>query len=795
MSSRRSEATAPKTYVAAEEWVNCALRSDDSLFTPGKPIWTRELLGELHSRFLDQPDTSRSDFYGKLKEQLSGSSAEVYQLMGEVLYSYYLILTDPNPKDKQQKIEEILGWSPAPPVTIPNHLVGGLQSRFIKLGQGISRIPFQVGTLIESVEQWKDLESVDRERILQDCWEFKKFLFTRIFTSKLLVNNQNTGNIEKELLLHIVYPDTFETIGTNRKRQIANAKAFANYIKDPSDDVDRKIIQIRQGLERDFGRNIYFYDEDVIGLWQGGAQSPWDAFVKRAQEYVGSGRLENEEIGYKVRMGQRLTAAREATLADADDWAIRLKQGIGGNIIHKIGQQQFRDWVDTSPETALQAIKNLWAADDFSLSQRIKRFCGLLPREASRGSGVRTTLASVLLMGLDVEQCPPFRVTVFNRAYGVTGYAHPEPGADEAALYEHALGFLDRFIQEASERGLELRHRLDAQSVVWAIDTRDNETADNDVPDDSGDEYESDFDALAAKTYLPIDFFEEINTLLEEKKQVIFQGPPGTGKTYVAQALAECLAGDAARVTLVQFHPSYAYEDFVQGYRPTLKDGQAGFELRDGPLLRAARQAKENKDAKHFLLIDEINRGNLAKVFGELYFLLEYRDREMRLQYSDESFSLPGNLYIIGTMNTADRSIALVDLALRRRFYFVEFHPDAPPVQGLLRRYLKENAPAIEWVADVVDRANQQLTNDRDAAIGPSYFMRDGLDEAAVRRIWRHSVLPYIEERLSGQGSDRLADFALDKLRRAAISGNILADENVEGGIVLSDDGDHESDA
>ena len=792
MSSKRTGQFAQETYAAAKAWVDCALRTEGSLFTPGKAIWTPDLLGELHERFLDQPDVGKGDFFEKLEQQLSGSPAAVYQLMGEALYVHYLPLS--SPADKQGRIERVLNWSPEK-VIISDALSDGLKSHFIDIGAGHTWMTYQVGTLIESVEQWKDLESVERERILQDCWEFKKFLFTRKFTSKLLANHQNSGNIEKEMLLHIVCPDTFETIAANHKQQIANAKAFANYVKDPSDDVDRRIIQIRQGLERDFGRNIYFYDHDVIGRWQGGAQSPWDAFVKRAQEYVDSGRLENEEIGYKVRMGQRLTAAREATLADADDWAIQVRRGIAGNIVNGIEQSRFRNWVDASPEIALQAIKNLWVADDFSLSQRIKGFCGLLPREASSGSGVRTTLASVLLMGLDVEQCPPFRVTVFNRAYGVTGYAHPDPGADEAALYEHALGFLDRFIQEASERGLELRHRLDAQSVVWAIDTRDNETADNDVPDDSNDQYESDLHALAAKTYLPIDFLEEINTLLEEKKQVIFQGPPGTGKTYVAQALAKCLAGDESRVTLVQFHPSYAYEDFVQGYRPTLKDGQAGFELRDGPLLRAARQAKENKDAKHFLLIDEINRGNLAKVFGELYFLLEYRDREMRLQYSDEYFSLPGNLYIIGTMNTADRSIALVDLALRRRFYFVEFHPDAPPVQGLLRRYLKENAPEMEWVADMVDRANQQLANDRDAAIGPSYFMRDGLNEAAVRRIWRHSVQPYIEERLSGQGSDRLADFALNKLRPATASGNILADEDVEGGVVLSDDGDHESDA
>ena len=272
---------------------------------------------------------------------------------------------------------------------------------------------------------------------------------------------------------------------------------------------------------------------------------------------------------------------------------------------------------------------------------------------------------------------------------------------------------------------------------------------------------------------LPLEFVKEIETLLEDKRQVIFQGPPGTGKTYVAQKLAKHLAGSDERVTLVQFHPSYAYEDFVQGFRPTtLKDGQAGFELRDGPLIKVAKRAKAESYANHFLVIDEINRGNLAKVFGELYFLLEYRDEKIRLQYQgddEEDFSLPRNLYIIGTMNTADRSIALVDLALRRRFYFVEFHPDRPPIEGLLRRWLDDNAPGMEWVADVVERANKLLEDDRHAAIGPSYFMKQGLDEAAVERIWKHSVLPYIEERRFG-GDAVTEEFGLDKLRGVVTS-------------------------
>ena len=392
-------------------------------------------------------------------------------------------------------------------------------------------------------------------------------------------------------------------------------------------------------------------------------------------------------------------------------------------------------------------------------TERISRFCRLLPRSAASGPGTRMAVISVLLMGLDAKQFPPFRVGVFDLAYQRTGYDGPEPDWDEAAIYGHALAFLDRFIEEAAARGLELRHRLDAQSAVWQIGRGRGNGKKN------GREPKPDLNSLARKLYLPASFLQDIALLLRDKKQVIFQGPPGTGKTYVAQELAETLAGSKDRVTLVQFHPSYSYEDFVQGYRPTMSEqGGAGFDIRNGPLLQAAGQARNERGANHYLVIDEINRGNLAKVFGELYYLLEYRDREMRLQYSEEPFSLPGNLHIIGTMNTADRSIALVDLALRRRFYFVEFHPDRPPIRGLLRRYLRDKSPDMEWVADLVDRANDELKGDRHAAIGPSYFLRENLDEDDVERAWEHSVLPYIEERLFGYDSSRLDDFTLEEL-------------------------------
>ncbi len=517
----------------------------------------------------------------------------------------------------------------------------------------------------------------------------------------------------------------------------------------------------------------------------------WDELVSCAKILVDNGALQSNEIDYKLEIAQKLSEARNAVLNGFGNWTSLVKAALpnrqGSPISWRVAGNLKR-WLEASPDDALEALRALWASgvDDETVIERVKRFCDALPAASISGTGTQANVASVLLMGLNVENLPPFRYRAFNKAYRRAGYSQPEGGP--AAHYERALGFLDELIQEASKRGLELRHRLDAQSVVW-MSQDDNfwSLADNfesPSPEQASLWIEPDLDELADELFLtqPPGFLHEIETLLADKKQVIFQGPPGTGKTYVAQQLANHLAGSKDRVTLVQFHPSYAYEDFVRGFRPALVNGQPGFELKDGPLLRAAERARDDSNRKHFIIIDEINRGNLAKVFGELYYLLEYRDEKITLQYQaeeGEKFSLPGNLYIIGTMNTADRSIALVDLALRRRFYFVEFHPDSEPIRGVLRRWLEANHPAMEWVADVVEEANKLLSNDRHAAIGPSYFMKGSLDVDIVNRIWKHSVLPYIEERLFGE-SDRLGDFALDELRGVA---------QTDGGSPNDDDG------
>ena len=525
-------------------------------------------------------------------------------------------------------------------------------------------------------------------------------------------------------------------------------------------------------------------------------EANWDHYIEHARRYLRQpGRIEEEELGYKRAAERDLKTMRDALLAGDPDWAGLFMKGSSRNRFNNLCDWRDRghleNWFRTDPQGSRDALQRLWAPGDLpgeapvsdeDVLDRIRAFAPRMP-EQIKGRGVRMRPISVLLMALGIERHPPFKTTEFKKTYRRTGYPEPAPDADEAGLYGHALGFLDRFIDEARKRGLDRPgDRLEAQAVVWALlnqfPDRKEPDAESGGPtrDGSGQDSEPcDLAALADELLFDAAFLREVEALLDDKRQVIFQGPPGTGKTFAARKLAACLAGSPERVRLVQFHPSYAYEDFVQGYRPVLTGGQPGFALRDGPLLDAAARARDEPDARHFLVIDEINRGNLAKVFGELYFLLEYRGEELRLQYSDEPFSLPANLHVIGTMNTADRSIALVDLALRRRFHFVEFHPGEPPVEGLLRRWLEKHAPGMAWVADVVDRANRAL-DDRQAAVGPSYFLKPGLDEKAVRRIWKHNVLPYLEEHLAGE-HDRLADFDLDRLRASESDDGAGADD------------------
>ncbi|MFA1550735.1 McrB family protein [Actinomadura chokoriensis] len=273
-------------------------------------------------------------------------------------------------------------------------------------------------------------------------------------------------------------------------------------------------------------------------------------------------------------------------------------------------------------------------------------------------------------------------------------------------------------------------------------------------------------ETLADKLFVAHQWLQECVELLRDRAQLIFYGPPGTGKTYLARHLAVHLAGGKPEnVKLVQFHPAYSYEDFFQGYRP---QPGGGFDIADGPFARLVKAARDHPSDPHVLIIDEINRGNLAKIFGELYFLLEYRDKGVvDLLYGGDDgigFTLPRNVVILGTMNTADRSIALVDTAMRRRFWFVELHPEEPPTSEMLGRWLTENKHSDE-PARLLAALNACI-EDREFRIGPSYLMNEtATTEKGLDRIWRTQILPLLEEHHYGDGTDVRATYGLKALR------------------------------
>ena len=193
----------------------------------------------------------------------------------------------------------------------------------------------------------------------------------------------------------------------------------------------------------------------------------WDEYIRRAQRYFDTGLLDSEENDYKkIELGQEIAVARQAVIEGEPEWASLLKKGLpSGNPITWRTKADFSDWLDDSPDIALEALQLIWAEDTSSITARIRAFTNLFPQSAIRGKvGTRARFISVLLMGLDVKDYPPFGLTVFNKACDQTGYNRSESGSDEAGLYDHALGFLDRFMEEATARGLNLRHRLDAQS-------------------------------------------------------------------------------------------------------------------------------------------------------------------------------------------------------------------------------------------------------------------------------------------------------------------------------------------
>ena len=252
------------------------------------------------------------------------------------------------------------------------------------------------------------------------------------------------------------------------------------------------------------------------------------------------------------------------------------------------------------------------------------------------------------------------------------------------------------------------------------------------------------------EVYISEEKYEVLTALLRYNKNLILQGAPGVGKTFAAKRLAYSIMGemDAPRVELVQFHQNYSYEDFVMGYRP---DGN-GFKLTEGIFYKFCRKAAEDPEKDYFFIIDEINRGNMSRIFGELLMLIEkdYRGTSVRLAYNGENFSVPQNVYLIGMMNTADRSLAMIDYALRRRFKFFEMEPGFYS-DGFKAYQESLHNETFDALIDMVIDLNREIKKDDSLGngfcIGHSYFCgQDECTEEWMKAVVYYDIIPMLQE-------------------------------------------------
>jgi AAA domain (dynein-related subfamily) len=374
---------------------------------------------------------------------------------------------------------------------------------------------------------------------------------------------------------------------------------------------------------------------------------------------------------------------------------------------------------------------------------------------------VSLSFVAVVLGGFD-----PTHYTFYSKGALRHAYDRYMPGIDWpngslGEIYGEVCEFVQSVADDLRAHDLPVKDLIDAQSLIWikfrALEKPTPKPPIHDRP--TQPEVQIDLSTvatdLARATYWPLDRAEHLVELVQRWGQVLFQGPPGTGKTFVAETLARLLSGDEdGRVEVVQFHPSYAYEDFVEGIRPVVTEGSnLAYEVRSGIFLKLSELAKEHEEDEFFLVIDELNRANVPRVFGELLYALEYRGPQhpFRLPYSGGEAYVPANITFIATMNGADRSIALVDAAIRRRFRHVQFDPDP----DVLRAWL-----IAHGLADLADLAaarlvalNEQLLVllDSDRLIGHTYLMRADLAEVGLEAVWLQDIEPILREHLFNQ--------------------------------------------
>lgn len=715
--------TAPAVEKVGRQLIESGLGRDDSLLTPGRPVWTTTSLEELSRCYVEQPDAGEGGFFEKLQGQLATASADAVQLFAEILILNVLPVTNVGGPLKVKQVKEVLALSPVP-VDLPAEVESALRCGGVfHGGQAFTTYRWaQIVFLIQLAQHFKALPEPRLLDALAEPLAFREEVYA-----------VPTGQVaQRQSLLYLAFPQFFLPVVKAEHRK-AMRDAFApDYLGTAIGDVDSDLAKIYESIVDAEGGHVDLYAKPWIDRWQTPTKvtEPTDQ-VRHAWKVHGS----------NVK-GQDMVPT----------WLHKQSVSLAASLLRVVDEE-------TTREDLKAFVDDDYRSSGYAARQeKFDEFYAFLKR-MHPGDLVVTVSQGAVHFGT-VTGPAEFAASSDGRSNlrrSVKWFDHPCPWGDLPSDIAARLS--------AQGEVLDLSQHLDALLALAERRPPPPRSSVAHLPDATNE--------LADRLHVGIDWLQDCVELLRERRQLIFYGPPGTGKTYISQEIARHLT-DKANVKLVQFHPAYSYEDFFEGFRPQGESGgQIGFTLKAGPLRSLVDKAADNPDAAYVLIIDEINRGNLPKIFGELYFLLEYRDQAIDLMYSSDSsepFSLPKNIFVIGTMNTADRSIALVDAALRRRFAFLPLHPSEEPTRGILRSWLlaKGHSTAL---ADLHDELNSRIT-DADFKIGPSYFMRERIvndpTDKALELMWRTDILPLLEEHHFGDRNvDVRARYGLDVLKKS----------------------------
>jgi hypothetical protein len=735
----------PPILNAVQQWRQKCLLSDGSVFSNSQ-LWITSNFTVLDEHFIKNPIVGEQPFLEKFRNQLESTPGAIKQLAAEMLWLLLLFPTNIGGVKKRHNIMEVWSWS-GENLDRSHPLLLMLDRGIGSAGQAFNqRRDLELTFVIRLAQSWKQVGEGKRTILIEDPWAFGNWLDG-------IPDAANRGF--RHMISFLLFPDFYERTATAKHKNtiVAALGSFATEsIAQDGDSLtvilDKNLFSIRRGLEREYpDQEIDFYRSQIKEMWmKSEAEEDEDEDGENAD---GKKKHSESDTGPRIWIEKTLVKGRR----DREQGEHRLGAALWSPQKAKNGADIYKEMRGVREgDVVLHLIDNRqFSGVSVAAGGADSTFQGL-PNTAWQGPAYRVPLRDYLLLD------PPLEREEFLES--PVGAAELRKVHEQ---YKHGLFYtvdLDlnqgKYLTRAPTGLVQALNQIYFRLYGKVLPHLEN-LLPAPKTDVIGDTY-SEEDAMSG-IFLDRTFFKEMLLLLDTKKNLILQGPPGVGKTFIARRLAYALlkAEDKTRVKFVQFHQSYSYEDFIEGYRPL--DG-GGFVIRKGLFWEFCKSARDDSSRDYVLVVDEINRGNLIKIFGELLMLIESDKRSpawnVQLAYSGDDFHVPGNLHLIGLMNTADRSLALVDYALRRRFAFFTLDPQFHSVG--FSSYLEELGVSRQLVSAIVTRfeaLNKAIAEDttnlgRGFCVGHSFFCAVGpqktLDEAWYQRVVKTEVAPLLRE-------------------------------------------------